>query len=70
MISNHLENNGSTQTLEALMSYGLGSGANGKIITHVPCANASNRGPGAESCVNTGLMACSQVNIQIKLCSV
>jgi hypothetical protein len=51
----------STPSLEAYMSYGLGSGANGDIVSEVPCSNASNRGSGGDTCSNVGLLPCTQV---------
>ncbi|KAF8884050.1 hypothetical protein CPB84DRAFT_1817000 [Gymnopilus junonius] len=54
------------------MSYGLGSGPNGRTISQAPCANASSRstsaGPGTEGCCNVGLLSCSQCSL-VKYCS-
>ncbi|KDR67698.1 hypothetical protein GALMADRAFT_1073578 [Galerina marginata CBS 339.88] len=67
-IANHSEGGSSSQSLESFMSYGLGSGVNGKTISQVPCSNASSRALGTEVCSNIGLMACSQCSL-VKYCS-
>jgi len=53
----------STPSLEAYISYGLGSGIHGKVISELPCSNASNRGSGGDICSNMGLLACTQVRV-------
>ncbi|KAF8966274.1 hypothetical protein BDZ97DRAFT_1657993 [Flammula alnicola] len=67
-ISNHSESNSSSQSLESYMSYGLGSGVNGKTVSQVPCSNMASRGSGLDACSNVGLMACSQCSL-VKYCS-
>lgn len=45
------------------MSYGFGSGANGTLLTEIPCSNAMDKGVGWDGCSNVGLMVCSQVRL-------
>ena len=51
------------ESLESLMSYGLGSGPNGKTVSQVGCANITGGTGGTEGCTGAGLLTCSQVNI-------
>ena len=45
------------------MTYGLGSGIHGKVISELPCSNAYNRGSGGDACSNIGLLTCTQVRV-------
>jgi len=56
-------NASSTLSLEDYMSYGLGSGEHGKVVSELPCSNASNRGSGGDTCSNIGLLTCTQVRV-------
>jgi hypothetical protein len=52
------------QSLESFMSYGFGSGANGTLLTEIPCSNAMDKGVSWNGCSNVGLMVCSQVRLR------
>lgn len=54
------DKNGEPVTLETFMSYGLGSGKDGKTISQLPCGNNMKGSVGM--CTNAGLMACSRVS--------
>jgi hypothetical protein len=56
-------NAGSTLSLEDYISYGLGSGEDGKVISELPCSNGYNRGSGGDICSNIGLLTCTQVRV-------
>ena len=48
-------------SLESYTSYGLGSTANGPVVSKVPCSNTSSQRIGWPVCPNNGSLPCFQV---------